>query len=449
MGDDDTQNGFNRTRDLINALTHPKWRELLLLQLEADSSQRHWNNRILYNALNSADKTGSLRSDLCPSPHDCELLLVIGMTARFPDRDLWSAPGAAILDWFCRVQDPSFAPVIERNYPAAGIGPRGLALVVLCVQTDAQSFETLLRLIDANGLSPFVASRPFFHHLYRCHVAKARRLLPNLLLKAGTPDNVAGTMNFIKWAMERGHLNANDLEPASDFTHGEATRLLSEIEKRQQISGSAWRFEEEYQEIRNELGVYLELAGIIPDARTDVLQRALQLNDPRPVSQAVVSLLRKREEPSRSSIKFAATSLETRSDFYTQLKQLDRLDLFPPELVNFESFAASEATRWLVYPGELASEPASLELVAKIVGTTHEGTEAVMCLWKGIADDGALFSFESGPYDANAEVGPLDGNMHNVREWNERTLQEHIDDLMQQLGDSHVNWYKSTAGPKP
>lgn len=429
------------TRALIEDLEHSTWRELLRLQFDPDPKAQYRHHTTLRTALDAAERMGIMTSDLAPNLHDCSLLLEIGMTGTFPAKDSWSHAGLSILFSFWKLRHASFAPLIEKHFDVAHDAARAAALVIVCIQEDAEALETLVRLIDRHGLQRATHPR-LFSELTRRHTGNARRLLPALLMKAGDPDNVSGVMNFINVALEQGHLEAKALLPANEFVRSEAARLLQLAESQQQADGKRWRHEENYLAVRVPLGVYLDLLGILPGEPSELLQRALQLNDPLPVFFASLALLKKGVEPASTAWQKCAASLETRADLYTQLKQRNRLELFPQTFLTFDAFAASAMTQWLLYPAELGYEPASLELIAKVTGTTEEGHDAVMCLWKCILEDGGAISCASGPYSVGVELGPLWGGdtFSNFTDWDQATPDEHLKEILGTLRNWRVVW---------
>lgn len=426
------------TKDLIDALEHAKWRELVSAQFESDPSALRKNLYSFSKGIHDALKPGVMESGLVPNVPDCERLLELGLTGQFPALDYREHARATLIGFFHALVHPSFASVIEKHYSNAPDWERGYALCILCRQPDEDSFETMARLLDQYGVPP----SPFPDRtLADRHLGKIRRLMPNLLLTAKYPDQFARVMNMINRALEHGHLSLDDLAPLAEPAQKEAARLLSGLQVLLEEHGSKARYEEAYEELQVALGVYLDLMGMLPVTSREILERAQNFGDARVALFAIVSLLKKQIEPAQAAIQRCASSHVVRDDLYTQLKQLNRLDLFPPQYLNLDSFAACAMVRWLMYPSELGREPEALDLVAKIAGKSKEGADAVMYLWK-CTSDGSVFACANGPYRVDADMGELLGgySFSNFKAWDEATPEQHLAEIVDTLADWQVNW---------
>jgi hypothetical protein len=425
------------TTALINALDNPSWRELLLGQLHTESSSFH-RNSAMFNAFKESDKAGKLNSALAPSGADCARLIELGMIGEFPTREPWGHVGADILSWFWTLTHACFPPTVEMHYAAAGDPSRGYGLTLLAAQSTPEAAASIVKLIHEHSLPQHLPVR-FFWEINKRHTAIGPQLFPKLLLDAGA--HLADVMNFMNVCLEAGTLIPAALAPAAEWASSEAARLLEVVEPLQQSVGRQWRWQEEYSTPRSQLGVFLDLLGIIPGAAMEPCARAVQLKDPLCVFFAVVSMLKKSLSPPIAAIELVAESLETRVSLYEQLGHLGRRDLFPAKLLTFESFAAARMAEWLLYPSELGYEPARLDLVARASGTS-EGTEVIMCLWKVTREDGSAFAAASGPHEARAPVGPVSGSdtFSNFTEWDSRTPDEHLREIVATLDQWKVEW---------
>jgi hypothetical protein len=425
------------TLAMINALDNQAWRGLLLGQLDA-KAKPYDRNFAMFRALQAAQKVGKLQSVLAPSGRDCARLIEIGMVGEFPPREPWSPVGTDILSWFWTVTHPVFPPLVEMHYPAASDPLRGSALTLLATQSTSEAASTIVKLIHEHPL-PLRTPTRFFWEINKRHAAIGSQLFPRLLLDAG--PHLAHVMNFMNVCLEGGTLMPTALTPASEWVSSEAFRLLELVEPLQQKAGKRWRSDEEYASKRSDLGVVLDLLGIIPGISMESCARAATLNDPLCAFFAVVSLLKKNQRPPNEALQLVADSLETRVPLHNQLARLERLDLFPANLLTFESFAAASMAEWLLYPTELGYEPTRLELIAKVSGMS-EGKECIMCLWKVAAEDRSAFAAASGPYDVTAPVGPVSGNntFSTFTEWESRSPDEHLREIVETLDRWKVEW---------
>lgn len=431
------------TSAMIRALDNASWRELLLGQLDTEVKAFH-RSSVLFKAFQESERAGKLDSALRPSGADCARLIEIAMIGQFPTDHAWHPVGAEILSWFWTLTHPCFPPQVEMHYAAASDGSRAYGLTLLATQSTSEAGASIVKLIHEYPLPQRLPSR-FFWELNKRHSAIGPLLFPELLLDAG--PHLADVMNFMNVCLEGGTLSPDALAPASDWASGGATRLLDLVEPLQQGNGKQWRWDEEYQPRRTQLGVFLDLLGIIPGVSMEPCARAVRLKDPLCVFFAVVSMLKKNMPPPNEAIQLVADSLETRVSLYNQLGHRARHDLFPASLLSFESFAAADMVEWLLYPGELGYEPTGLELMAKVSGMSGEAekTEVVMCLWKVTREDGPAFAAASGPYEANGPIGPLSGGntFSNFAEWEGRTADEHLREIVETLDQWIVEWCES------
>ena len=425
------------TTAMIQALDNSGWRELLLGQLKADVEPYH-RKMEMSRALEASETVGKLQSALAPSKADCARLLEIGLIGRFPSREPWPAVGEEILTWFWTLRHPSFSSTIESHYLAADDRPRACALALLAGQDSPEAAESIVRLLRDHPLPANMQPR-FFWEMNARHQALGSRLFPRLLLDAG--PHLAGIMNFMNVCLDAGTLEPGTLAPTSDWISSEANQLLDLMEPLQQTTGKRWRWSEDYGRMRSRLGVMLDLLGVIPGIPLEPCTRALQLNDPLCAFYALVSMLRRNQLPPAEALQFVAESLETRAPLHSQLARFGRLDLFPGNFLNFDSFAAASMAEWLLHPSELGYEPLRLDLVAKVSGD-GEDRDVIMCLWKVNAEDQPAFASASGPYPADAPIGPVSGEntFSNFTDWDSQSPEEHLGEIVETLEGWRVQW---------
>lgn len=423
----------------INALENPSWRELLLGQLD-ECVQPFHRNEAMFRAFQNSDRTGKINSSLQPSGADCARLIEIAMLGQFPSREPWRPVGADILSWLWTLTHPCFPEEVKAHYAVASDPSRAYGLTLLATQSTSEAAASIVKLLRQYPLPEHLPPR-FFWEINQRHAAIGSQLLPKLLLDAG--PHLADVMNFMNVCLEASTLAASALAPASDWASTEATRLLDAVEPLQEVVGKQWRSNEKYSSERSQLGVFLDLLGIIPNVSMEPCARALELKDPRCVFFAIVSMLKKNLSPTNEAIELVAESLETRVLLYDRLGHLGRRDLFPAHLLTFESFAAASMAEWLLYPTELGYEPSRLELAAKVSGKS-EGKKVIMCLWKVAAEDRPDFAAVSGPYDVDAQIGPLSGDntFSSFTEWKSRTPEEHLSEIVETLDRWRVEWCK-------
>jgi hypothetical protein len=162
------------------------------------------------------------------------------------------------------------------------------------------------------------------------------------------------------------------------------------------------------------------------------LHDALTSRDPRVKYFAIISLLRRGQEPPRSVINTVAASAEMRNFLFEGLTSLKRADLFPQEFATQQSFAESDMVQWLTYPTELGRTPHEIELMESF--ENEGGTERYYLFrfrthkphWA--ADDGWRAGL-SGPFDIAAmpTTSAGGGTFSMFTKWDELTPRAHFD----------------------
>lgn len=416
---------------LIGRLQNAGWRELLLPLLDDDKTVRDAAYVTLDKAVTGWER--GYRKDLNLSDPDTPLLIEIGMTVAFPAPNEWSEPARKFLLAFVRVTHAELARTIAAHFTAAKDSRRLDALTILAAQHTEEPMRTLGALIEQHGLPERMYNRFFWELNDSC--AFADLLMPQLVLRAGR--YLPAVVDFINVALERGKLTLDKLAPARALAEQNAADLLGRVLPYQRTgTDTRWRYAENYVALSHPFGAALDLLAMIPGTSRETLQAATSLTDPRLLSIVVAAQLRQGIEPPLEIVRAAAASHAIRAQIYRMLEGRGRLDLFPVELVTFESFAASHVAAWLAYPTELGYDPELLQLEATVRGTTDEG-ERQWCLWRFADADGTTFAAVSGPYDIDAPIGPLSGSdaFSNFTEWDAATPEQHLESVLETLRD--------------
>jgi hypothetical protein len=129
------------------------------------------------------------------------------------------------------------------------------------------------------------------------------------------------------------------------------------------------------------------------------LRRWLEVDDPSTRLAAVVGLIRLGEDVDQSLVDELAGVDEVRNDLFDRLRDVGAEARFPDRWHNQRAFAASEMTRWLAFPTELAAAPEGLELVAVIAA--GDEAEFYMFKFRAAAND-PWCSGLAGPYTPGA-----------------------------------------------
>ncbi len=179
---------------------------------------------------------------------------------------------------------------------------------------------------------------------------------------------------------QRGDLNPDDIAPYTPA----ALKYWSAIEARvtplqQEGPDTEWMLEDEYHEPRAEAELVLDLLGYLEaDSAIPLLEKAMQLADPRLKCFAIVSMLRHRQLVDPDEIERVAASHEMRMTFYSQLRELDMQWLMPEQWSRPELLAASDLVHWATHPNELGVPPEEIELMQVfLVGEEGQAADEV------------------------------------------------------------------------
>ena len=174
------------------------------------------------------------------------------------------------------------------------------------------------------------------------------------------------------------------------------------------------------------------------------MQEALQLEDPRLVMFAAISLLRQNVQIHPDVFVRVARSPETRAVLYGLLEAADHKSRFPAQYLNQAALAESDMVNWLIYPTELGRAPDEIDLVEVVRdldGGDNGRDEMYLFRFRTIpphwaAENGWMVGW-SGPYrhDAAPTTTSPGGTFSEFAEWASATREEHIGKIREMFCD--------------
>ena len=168
-------------------------------------------------------------------------------------------------------------------------------------------------------------------------------------------------------ALDSGGTEPIDLAPFAPSFASFWRDIDDQLRPFQRRNGHSWRWQEDYQDPRNEAVLLLDILGYVPGPEVVAeLKNALTLDDQRLVMFAAMSLLRQRQPLSPETVSSIAACDETRNMFRSLLAEVDYAYLFPPEYADSESLARSSMVEWLTNPTEWECAPDDIEPVTRI-----------------------------------------------------------------------------------
>lgn len=413
--------------DMFEIVNIEEWRDVLrrLNDPDVEVKEVAFENVSGYDDLDSSPVIDST---------DQLALLKIGLTHEFPvhQRRHWDHSEEKVISALWFRPNGEYASIISTLYANATPSAKLASLVLLAVQGTEEAAIVFSQCIKSSGWPDRLYQRVFIE--LRHLLPHAKHLFPDLILHAD--EQLANITNTFVKAMMDGRLEPDDLLPAKAHVEKLVSEDVQVAKVLQQPSSGSWMEDEEYWTIRTRLGAALDIIGWIPGANLDSTKEALDFTDNQIRMFAMGALLRQGNEPSPELLEELAASHAIRNNFFYLLKSRDRLDLFPPDLLTLDAFAASEMVGWLSYPSELGEPPKELELIARICGE-EEGIKKVAYLWRFSTEDGKHFAGMSGSYDVQAEIGPVFGDhtFSAFNEWDSMSKEKHIEAIVQTLED--------------
>lgn len=336
---------------------------------------------------------------------------------------------------------PSLVPSIGRAYANLNNGRRRCTVLsLLGIIGTCQAAEGFMNCVRENGWPDRVFGR-IFEELPNLLV-HGDVMLPDVLLTCGT-QLATGVGDAVIAAISSRKLEVHEIgsrvEALAPFVKSALRKALKLTAKHQSKPGIAWRFAERYQDIRHRACMFLDLTGRINDSRlSPLLREAAEFSDPRIVTFALLSLLRRGEKVPRQKFNLAASSHETRVILFKGLRALGREREFPKKWNTWDAFAAAQMVDWLIFPTELGREPDQLELKKfDIEVNVAEGRTVANCVWRFRIAGGPWLAGASGPHELQDEPQPFGDSLTFSRfeEWDNATPDEHLMRCMGTAGE--------------
>lgn len=423
---------------MLDRLSNEAWVSLLEPFFDKDDveyeyfSTLHDTLRSIEWSLAEKDPTYQLLAD------DIELLIRIAASGRLAARK-YDVPAKKVL-WFLLIfRHPTIVATIRDTYPTCPPEIRRDMLTLLSSQGGAEAARCMGDLVTAHGLPASNHPRTFTE-LMRHTEHLGEYVLP-MIKQAG--HDIGDVVNLVNTAIAREHIDATRLHPLGKLIEEQIDRLMAKARVAEPSVQANWREDEDYFYLRFDLGAWLDLAGTVRSCNDKVIREAGSLLDPWIGLNVISAMLKRERVPDASIVERAARSLETRAQVYSLLSHRPAArELFPEELVTFESFAACNMVDWLLYPAELGYEPPRIELVATIRDDSGDadGVGPCWCLWRFLNDAGNAYAGLSGPYDERAQTDPspqtvtCDDAFSSFDDWDSKSPEEHAASIMDTVG---------------
>lgn len=362
-----------------------------------------------------------------------------------PVKHYWEDSVHDLLFLLLRSPHQSLVAPAAEAYPTFSDRSKCAVLALFGACGSMEAAKALIPCIRVHGWPNSIYERVFTEMAKLLPYASV--LFPDLLTECADRD-IGSVTNIFVAAIGQGHLDyANEgawLSPIAERVSARLPEILAAAEQHQSREGIAWRFAEEYWSVRQQAEAWLDIAGYLKDSTpVALLEKALQLNDPRVAAFAVSSVLRSGGYVEQEVLNPIAACHETRALLFQLLHDLGKGELFPPTYRTWDAFAAANMVDWLMYPTELGREPEYLEKMAVFTSSTPEG-EVLLYVWRFRNEEEPWYAGVSGPYLRKGEPCPLHGDstFSCFEKWEEATAEQHAKETLNTLNEWRIAWQR-------
>ena len=256
----------------------------------------------------------------------------------------------------------------------------------------------------------------------------------SLILPAGGANEQPSSVESILSLCRTGLIGPRDLANHAEATLHTWNKVFDRAKPFQQAKlVPEWLFDDEYQEVRGDAELLLDLLGYLPgEPVKHALREALQLTDPRLKLFAALSLIRRGEPVGTDQIEPIAASNEVREILWDELSKLGMQPLMPEYWRSPEALAESALSRWLTHPNELNALPEEIELMKTFPAEDDEGRAADVYLFryreypKPWEPGEGWMAGIAGRYPDGEE---FDSAWSGFKRWDSMTPEEHFENL--------------------
>jgi hypothetical protein len=303
-------------------------------------------------------------------------------------------------------------PTVEQNFPLYGSEAQGRALAVLAESDSVAALELFWKLAE-----PQFANSDF--RLYpRTTYALAEReeasCLPFLAkLDEDLPDGSLSAIVSIIWGhVTNGWVSTEALGDHSKALVAVCRKALAELSRKQQETGVAWMWADDYIDLRIDVDTWLELLiHVQTPSVAELFAAAGRMTDPLLKYHALAYQLKAGNPPELGLIDDVAKSAEMRRKLAGALYEAGHFELLDEKWRTQEAFAESDMVCWLTHPSELCAVPDQIEPLGKLPFLTDDVVEGLLYVYRFRVDephwaakDGWMVGW-AGPYPV---TGPLE-----------------------------------------
>lgn len=249
--------------------------------------------------------------------------------------DNWDNPSYILIEFLCRYNFEFVLQDIDKYFGKYSMEAKSELLNALLIQQNQKNFDKFTTLFNQYGvdlkldidISALLQNTKFANSFF----PQSFELLEN-------PNNRFSILFYLHEAIENGHIEIVKKEKVSAFLFNHFKEWQEKIlhydkDFNLKFAYRFWR--ENYIPIREELLAAVQLSKHYHnDEMVKELKKSISLKDKRIKAVVISVLLSIGEEVDLVEIKDCANTWESRTTMYNLLKEMNRLDLFPDELLN-------------------------------------------------------------------------------------------------------------------
>ena len=324
-----------------------------------------------------------------------------------------------------------YLPVLEEIFPHLSIWARNAALRLISLLGTKSSAETYLRIVEKYAKKVELDQLPIEYDPKNEEVVDV--LFPSLFHYLNHPDINFYILSYANGCLEEGTMKQEMIAPFTTDLRQLYWRAEKQYEQDFQVLGEEAHWDPETQDIRDLLGMLLDVIGDIEGEEIDKFMDEMMEHPDKKLSFfAVLSKLRKKKSVDQRCIDDILNDLEMRSYLYDELESMNLLHLAKEESVTQEKMAEGDMVRWLSFPTELGHVPSDITQEAVI--TKNDETYYVYRfksdhpVWEELGYVAGI----SGPFKPGGKrvFGDISGTMSIFEPWDSKTIEEHVDMML-------------------
>jgi hypothetical protein len=422
--------GFSYGLRFLTNRDDPSMEQIIAQLRSADSEIRY----AAFEQLQTHAKTGLTRLE--------GLAALRAATDTFPpQKHDWQDASAELVNAAAGAPRPEYVSVVSANFATYSGKAKEQSLALLGRLPERIAAETYVALLKTYGRDGSLSYLP--KGSFADEPRHAEVLFPALLDLADVPALQWNIYMLCLSYLEHGTLKPEELANHTREIVDAYRRHESKLKPLQRNTGVAWMWEDDYQELRSDAALLLDVLGYVPGPAVEAqLADAARFEDPRLAFFAVRSLLRKGGHVPEEVLVRIAASAETRNLLFSSLEKLGHPDLFPKAWATQEALAESDMVGWLTYPTELARVPDQIELM-KVVSEDVGGDDGMLDFYlyrfrtlppHWAAKDGWMAGV-AGPFRrAGAPSATSYGSTFSTFEkWDDKRPEEHVEAVREVL----------------